>query len=123
MRTNIFPGNRKGNEFDPRPEKEKYYSAELSFAGLGIPYQFKIRRDTCGPLSVLVREDSNIVPLLQVGSVMNVKYYFDKPQYAPRCLDTAIRDIIKNDQGRFRGHYQVDLEILNEKEQVNSCMM
>jgi hypothetical protein len=119
----MFSGKRKENDFGPGTEKEKYYSAELSFAGLGTPYQFKIRRDPCRPLSVLVREDSDLVPLLQVGDVVSVKYYFEKPNYAPRCLDTAIRDITKNDQGRFRGHYQVDLEILNDPEQGNSCLI
>jgi hypothetical protein len=98
-------------------EIDSYYSAEMSFRELNTPYHCKIRKDPSWPLSVLVREDSKIAPLLQVGDIVNVKYYFLDSKSSPKCFDTAIRDITKNDDGRFRGHYLVDLEILSEGEQ------
>jgi len=101
---------------------DKYYSAEFWINGLGTPYQFKIRNDLSRPLSVLVREDSKIVPWLRVGDIVTVRYHSVKAHYAPECLDTAIRHISKNEEGRFKGHYQVGLEILSEQDLHAGCL-
>ena len=101
-------------------EVDMYYSAELLIQGLNTPYHFKIRKDLSWPLSVLVREDSKIIPMLQVGDIVDAKYYFVDSQNAPQRFETAIRDITKSDNGRFRGHYLVGLEILCKGEHRDS---
>ena len=95
--------------------KDHYYSAEFSINGLGTAYQFRLRNTDSTPMCVLVREDSNIVPWLKVGDVFNVKYYSAEADYSPEFLSTEIRNIIKDDAGRFKGHYLVGLEILEEQ--------
>jgi hypothetical protein len=103
-----------------RSEKQKqadeYYSAEFSVNGLEVRYQFKLWNIASMPMCVLVKEDSNILPQLQVGTTLNVKYYTSNSTHPPECLQTAIRHITKNDQGRFKGHYFVGLEILEAQE-------
>lgn len=94
---------------------DQYYSAEFSINGLGAAYQFRLRNTDSIPMCVLVREDSNIVPWLKVGDVFDVKYYTADATHSPAFLSTEIRDITKDDQGRFKGHYLVGLEILGEQ--------
>jgi hypothetical protein len=89
-----------------------YYSAEFSISGLGTPYRFKIRNDPSAPMSVLVRDDSKLLPWLKVGDIVTVKYYTGEGPYGAECLETAICDIAKSDEGRFRGHHRVELEIV-----------
>ena len=102
---------------EPIEHANPYYSVELSINGLEISYQFKIWNTASTPMCVLVKEDSNILPRLKVGDTLHMKYYPTGPVYSPECLETEIRHITKNDQGRFRGHYLVGLEILEDRDQ------
>jgi hypothetical protein len=95
--------------------KDPYYSAEFSIDGLDAAYQFRLRNTDSIPMCVLVRQDSNIVPWLKVGEVFDVKYYSVNANHSPAFLSTEIRDITRDDQGRFKGHYLVGLEILEEQ--------
>ena len=89
-----------------------YRSAEFVVEGLDVPYQFRIWHTAQASISVLVNENSKLLPRLRVGDTLNVKYYSAGPLYAPDCQKTAIRHITKSDQGRLKGHYIVGLEIL-----------
>lgn len=97
--------------------RDQFYSVEFSIRGIGVPYQFKIW-DIFSPfMCVLVKEYSAIMSRLKVGDTLNMKYYSADSGYRPECLKTAIRHIVKNDQGRFKGHYLVGLEILKRQGQ------
>ena len=93
----------------------QYYSVELSIDGLDFSYQFKIRNNASTSMCVLIKEDSDILPLLEVGDTLNMKYYSAGSVYPTEYLETAIRHITKNDQGRFKGHYLVGLDILENQ--------
>jgi hypothetical protein len=60
---------------------------------------------------VLVREDSEIVGRLKVGDVVKMKYYTDDTVCPTKYVDTEIRHITKDDEGRFKGHYRVVLGV------------
>ena len=96
-----------------RKKVEQYYSAEFAIDDLAIPYQFKIINVAPSSMAVLVKEDSDILTCLKVGDTLRVKYYSPESPYPSDFLDTAIRHITKNDQGRLRGHYLVGLEIID----------
>ncbi|MBW1739941.1 MAG: PilZ domain-containing protein [Deltaproteobacteria bacterium] len=98
-----------------RKQVDHYYSVEFSINGLEAPYQFKIRNIASTSMCVLVKEGSDILPRLKVGDTLNVKYYSADSLHPPEYLETAIRHITKNDQGRFKGHYLVGLEILESQ--------
>jgi hypothetical protein len=99
-----------------RPERknrmDEYYSAEFSVNGVDVRYQFKIWNIKSMPMCVLIKENSNLLPQLKVGTTLSVKYYATDSSNPPECLQTAIRNITRNDEGRFKGHYLVGLEIL-----------
>ena len=93
-------------------EVEQFYSVEFSVSDLELPYQFKIWNTASKPICVLVREDSDILPRLRVGKRLTMKFYTADAACPTECLETEIRDISKDDQGPFKGHYLVGLEIL-----------
>lgn len=100
------------NVNESRGTVDQYYSAEIELDGVDFPYQFKIWNFASNLMCVLVKEDSDILPRLKVGDTLEMKYYSADAAYSSEHKKTAIRDIAKNDQGRFKGHYLVALEIL-----------
>jgi hypothetical protein len=84
-----------------------YYSAEFSVNGCA--YQFRIWSISQMSMCLLVKEDSNVLQHLRVGGTLNMKYYSHASSYPTDYLATSIQDIIRNDQGRFKGHYLVSL--------------
>jgi hypothetical protein len=103
---------------EPRIQVDKYYSVEFAIDGIDVAYQFKIWNIASSSMSVLIREDSAILPRLKVGDILNVKYYAKDSPYASEVLRTAIRHVTKNDEGRLKGHYLVGLEILEGKDSI-----
>jgi hypothetical protein len=97
--------------FEPRKQAGQYYSAEFSLYGLESPYQFRIWNSASTPMCILVKLGSAILPRLQVGDRLNVKYH-PHDSYDPKPLETLILHIIKNVQGRFKGYYWVGFKIL-----------
>jgi hypothetical protein len=100
---------------EPRRQPHQYYSVEFSTNALDLTYQFKIWNMSSTSMCVLVREDSDILPCLKVGDTLNMKYYSTDSVYPSDYVQTAIRHITKDDQGRFKGHYLVGLEILESQ--------
>jgi len=97
---------------ETRNRVEQYYSVEFVIDALNTAYQFKIWNKTSSYMSILVRENSDILPQLRVGDTLNMRYYSDDLIHPSEYLETAIRHITRNDQGRLKGHYLVGLELL-----------
>jgi hypothetical protein len=91
------------------PAFQKYQSVEFSLRGLEYLHQFPIWNSEPASMFVLVREDSEIVGRLKVGDVVKMKYYTDDTVCPTKYVDTEIRHITKDDEGRFKGHYRVVL--------------
>jgi len=101
----------------PGEKVNQFYSVEIPIGELGVVYQFKIWNIESTSMFVLVKEDSGILPWLKVGDRLNMKYYSTDLFYPVEYLDTEIRNITKQDQGRLKGHYLVSLEILGSQDQ------
>ena len=93
------------------PAFEKYSSVEFSIQGLEYLHQFPIWNSEPASMFVLVKEDSEIVGRLKVGDVVKMKYYTDNTVCPTKFVDTEIRHITKDDEGRFKGHYRVGLGV------------
>ncbi|MDY6971036.1 MAG: hypothetical protein SV775_01775 [Thermodesulfobacteriota bacterium] len=100
---------------------DHYHSVEFSVNGRA--YQFKIWHNKPLSLSVLVREDSEIINLLKVGDRIPMKYYPIKPAYSPTSIETAVRQMTKSEEGKFKGHYIVDLEMVDGRALGGGQMM
>jgi hypothetical protein len=91
---------------------DHYQSVELSVDGLDLSYRFKIWHIHPRLNVIVVRKDSNILPYLRVGERHRVKYYYLGEAYPDGVRETTIKEISKKEQGRFKGHFLVDLEPL-----------
>jgi hypothetical protein len=98
---------------ESRNQVDQYYCVEFAIAGLEAAYQFKIWNKTSTYMSILVKDNSDILPQLKVGDTLNMLYYSDDLAHPTDFLETAIRRIARNDKGRLKGHYLVGLELLN----------
>ncbi|KPK31360.1 MAG: hypothetical protein AMK69_00440 [Nitrospira bacterium SG8_3] len=101
---------------EPRDIVDKFYSVEFSLKGIDFVYQFKIWNMSSKGMCVLIKEDSAVLKHLKAGDVMDMKYYSSDALSPTEHLQTEIRHITKDEEGRFKGHVLVGLSILGNKE-------
>ena len=94
---------------------DRSYRVEFSSNGLDIAYQFRIWNKSPNYMCVLAKETSALVPQLKVGDILNLKCYYTDSYYPSEYLETTIQHITKKDEGRFKGHYILGLEILRSQ--------
>ena len=98
----------------PRSLIDQYHSVEFSISESTFAYQFKIWDISPKGICVLVIEDSGLLNRLKVGDILNLKYYTTNSSRPIEYLETEIRDIAKDENGRFKGLYLVGLSILED---------
>ena len=96
----------------PRTIIDRYYSVEFDISGTENAYQFKIWDISEKGLCILVKEGSELIQHLKVGTRLNMKYYKIDSSNTADYIKTEIRHITKDENGRFRGHYLVGLYII-----------
>jgi hypothetical protein len=101
---------------EPRDIVDKFYSVEFALKGIDFVYQFKIWNMSSKGMCVLIKEDSDVLKHLRAGDVMDMKYYSSDALSPTERLQTEIRHITKDEEGRFKGHVLVGLSILGNKE-------
>ncbi|MEJ2724385.1 MAG: hypothetical protein P8175_07025 [Deltaproteobacteria bacterium] len=52
------------------------------------------------------------MPYLEAGGRLKMKYFFPDRGYWEDTRETAIKDICRDEQGRFNGHYLLALELV-----------
>jgi hypothetical protein len=98
-----------------REPSDHFHSVEFSINGIKLLYQSRIWNNPTASMFALVKENSIILDRLHVGEVLNMKYYTSNTKCSPRSFNTKIDYIRKDQNGRFKGHFLVGLEILSEK--------
>jgi hypothetical protein len=96
-----------------RKPPDKYYSVQFSLKNLASIYQFKIWNVSSNGLCILVNEDSDVLNYMEVGDVIDMKYYVSEQPGTTEDFRTEIRHITKHEKGRFKGHSFVGLLILD----------
>lgn len=94
------------------PEANSFYSVEIQVEKAEFMYQFKIWKLPTTPNFVLIKEGSDIINWIQPGDVLRMTYYSDDLAKQSQQLPTRILNVIKQDVGRFRGHFMVTLAII-----------
>ncbi len=97
--------------FEPTRKFGKYHSVEFSVEGLEYAHQFRIWSSEPASMFVLVKQNSAILRRLKVGDMMKMKYYCRDSSPQAEYMDTKISQIIKEDQGKFRGHCLIGLAV------------
>ena len=100
---------------ESRTRVDEYTIVEFSVNGLELSYKFKIWDLSPSGIGVLVKEGSEILNHLNVGDILNMKYYRQQSSGQPEQLRTEIKHINRDTQGRFRGNYLIGLSILGNR--------
>jgi PilZ domain len=78
----------------------------------GIPaYQFKVKDLSVKGASVLIREDSGLVPYLEVDQELDVRYYASNKRNPEISVKARIKHLTKADVAPYQGHFLVGLAI------------
>lgn len=103
---------------EPRTFLEQFQSVQFSVQGMPYRYQFKIRDVSSQGMCIMVRQDSNILPHLTVGDILEMEYR-KIPSAAPgQTLQTHISHVTRQDLGRFKGHSLVGLKVVDAPERI-----
>jgi hypothetical protein len=100
---------------EPRNIVDRFYSVEFALKGIDFVYQFKIWNMSSKGMCVLIKEDSDVLKHLKAGDIIDMKYYSSDSLETVQHLQTEIRHITRDDEGRFKGHCLVGLSILGDE--------
>ena len=90
----------------------EFYSVEFPLEQIQPLYQFKLWRSDQNTFFLLAKESSDLVSRLKVGCIVPMKYYSEDAMHATEVHNTEIVEIVKETQGRFSGHYRIELNIV-----------
>ena len=106
------------NMEEKRSEKrtivDQYYSVDFSVENESLLYQFKIWDLSSKGMCLLIKEDSAAMKHIDIGDIVKMKYYKADSATPGKYLKTKIIHISKDEEGRFKGHHVVGIEILGE---------
>jgi hypothetical protein len=97
---------------EKRQSPQRYYSVQFTPLGMDSFYQFKLWNISTRGMCILVKEDSVVLKRLKVSQVIEMMYNIADSPGAGKVLKTRIIHVTRQDDGRFKGHYLVGLEIL-----------
>ncbi|MEA2060847.1 MAG: PilZ domain-containing protein [Thermodesulfobacteriota bacterium] len=88
-------------------------SVEFKPAKSQISYQFKLRDFSSGGMGILVGKNSQSLNFLNVGDVLDMKYYSNEIAAEASFLKTKISHISAPEQVRHQNHVVIGLQILD----------
>ena len=94
---------------------DQYFSVEFSVPAATYAYRFRIWNLSSKGICIAVRDDSDLLKHLNVGDILNMKYYPTDSSSPPVHLKTQIRHITPDEQGPFKGHSLVGLLVLEKQ--------
>lgn len=102
-------------DYQDAPLHLDYYSVEFGVNGSHPVYQFKLRHSERTPFFFLIKKTSALASQLKEGDIVPMKYYCDDTARTMEQHDTRIESIVNETQGRYKGHYRINLDILGNK--------
>ena len=97
---------------EPRKMIDKFFRVEFSKSGLTHFYTFKLRDTSSKGMCILAKEGSDVLKLLKVGDILDMKYYTEEHSIQPQQFKAQIKYITKDHQDQFKGHCLVGLSII-----------
>jgi hypothetical protein len=107
------PAVSKNHQHEDISSAEAYYSVEFGINESQPVYQFKLWHTEQTPHFFLLKETSALASQLREGEMISMKYYCNNPIRNIAQHETRIDAIVKETKGRFRGHYRIMLDILD----------
>jgi hypothetical protein len=98
----------------PRDLTNVFHSVEFALDQPNMLYQFKLWNSENDPIFLVVREDSAVIGSLRTGHECDMKFYSHDKARPTACYRARIDRITKDREGRFRDHWRVALEIVDD---------
>jgi hypothetical protein len=105
------PGQQMERRREPRATELSNQRAEFKLTYVPV-YQLKVRDLSAKGAGIVVRADSNILKMIQVGQELNVKMI--PGTTSPDYQRSRVAHVTELKEGRFRGHMVVGISILNK---------
>ena len=103
------------NKYQNLRKSDSHLRAEIKISSDDIGYQFKLREIDDHHGCFFVSENSSVLKILDIGSVLDMKYWTASKTRTVKYVQAEIKDIIRQNQEPFKGHYRVGLTILKNK--------
>ncbi len=88
-----------------------FHGAEIKLTGVPL-YQFKLKDISDHGASILIKENSAMINHLEVGQHLQIKFHANSHPDLNGYFESKIAHITKNEEGRYKGHYLVGVQIL-----------
>ena len=115
MVQHITAGNPVENKYQNLRKIDNHLRAEIKISSDGLGYQFKLREIDDNQGCFFVSENSLVLKILDIGSVLDMKYWTADKTKTVKYVTAKINGIAKRSHEPFKGHYKVGLSILKTK--------
>ena len=95
----------------PNGRAPNYHSVEFLINELAFTYQFKIWDMDPGSMQIIIKEDSEILDWVKVGNRFRIRCYSSEKSSCANLAEAEVKNITKDDEGKFKGHYIVRLSV------------
>ncbi len=112
MVEHIIASNSVENQYLHLRKSDSHLRAEIKISSDDLGYQFKLRQIDDDQGCFFVNNNSSILKLLTVGSVLDMKYWTADKVRRVKSVRAEINNISKQNHEPFKGHYKVSFSIL-----------
>ena len=121
MAQHVKANNRFENKYRHLRKSDDHLRAEIKISRNDLGYQFKLQEIDEQQGCFFVGENSSVLNVLDVGTVLDMKYWTAEKIKLVKYVRAQIKDITRQDHEPFKGHFKVGLSILKIKglERVN----
>jgi hypothetical protein len=115
MVQHITASNPVENKYQHLRKIDNHLRAEIKISRDGLGYQFKLREIDENQGCFFVSENSAVLKILDIGSVLDMKYWTADKTRTVKYVTAKINGIAKRSHEPFKGHYKVGLSILETR--------
>jgi hypothetical protein len=104
------------NQYLHLRKTDSHLRAEIKISSDDLGYQFRLRQIDENRGCFFVNKNSSVLKLLDIGSVMDMKYWRADKTRKINHVRAEINNITKQNHEPFKGHYKISLSILKTKD-------
>ena len=104
----------------PREILNRFHSVEFRLKDRLVVYHCKLRDVSSKGLCIIIREDSPIYNALNPGIHLKMRFYPQEVSKPPVSLTTRIAHVTPQEDGRYRHHCLIGLEVLDQEMELTA---
>ena len=112
MSTDKTENTDSGKRSEPRSTTTRDYRMEIKFVGEPI-YQFRLINVTNEGASILVKDDSAFLNMIEVGQITDANFISPKGSNPSGAYKIQVKHVSKLDTNMYKGHRLVGISMLD----------